>query len=122
MEYEQALKRIVTLEKELNIANTFISKFEEDSQNTTSQQTQSLYDKLLITIDSHGNKIKKYVKINKCIRKTQKLISQNKQSVRKLYKQTNIKLKNNVEKLITKLESDRLKYINDTILSHTLTS
>ncbi|VVC97402.1 unnamed protein product [Leptidea sinapis] len=123
MEYEQALKIIVTLEKELNIANTFISKFEEDSQNTTSQQTQSLYDKLInnnrqpltiyeettpnnVLATCSSNKIKKYVKINKCIRKTKKIISQNKQS----------SLQSIISKLQKSIKSLNDKYISSQIL------
>lgn len=90
--YERALDRITELERELSAANHQISQLVESQKQHEVDQTQSLFDELIASpggisvqelpqtnkITSISKiKIKKYVKINKFIRKTEKLIKKN---------------------------------------------
>lgn len=145
VEYEQALRRITSLEEELRDAHTHISQFEETSHNMSSKHTQSLYEELvdhdsqLVTdavetqsvmidltndtlptrrlVNCSSNKLKKYIKINKYIRRTQKLLKQNKLSCKQLKsKKINVMLHNKLHKCAVHLENYKLKYETDTQL------
>lgn len=92
--YERALDRITELEKDLSAANHQISQLIETQQQHEVEHTQSLYEELMAspggisekqlppnnnkTCNLSKNKIKKYVKIHRFIRKTEKLIKKNK--------------------------------------------
>ncbi|XP_046972742.1 uncharacterized protein LOC124539374 [Vanessa cardui] len=101
-EYEQALMLTNDLKAKLHKAQQYISELENNNLNLKASQTQCLYDELvgykatlvspltsnkdISTIDLTGddmgssslvlsnNKFKKYIKINRYIKKTQKLI------------------------------------------------
>ncbi|CAK1597640.1 unnamed protein product [Parnassius mnemosyne] len=100
-EYEESLRLIAALQLQLSKANEQIVQLKHYIDNMKASQTQSLFNKLIecesskalqpsTTIDLTGDdyvtsrtaarttcsrrKLKKYIKINKCIRKLQKLI------------------------------------------------
>ncbi|CAH0730778.1 unnamed protein product, partial [Brenthis ino] len=141
VEYEQALKRITTLECELRDAQKYISELEVSAHQATALHTHSLFEELVenapelvdvtienpVTIDltndtlpaqrldnCSNNKLKKYIKVNKLIKKTKKILSKNK-CISKIYKNNSSLLsKFNVCKL--ELENISQRYESDTQL------
>lgn len=96
--HERALNRITDLERELIVANKRISQLLEQQKLQEPEHAQSLFDELLLSpgvqsekqiqttchnntarpLNLGSNKLKKYVKVNRIIRKTEKLIKKNK--------------------------------------------
>jgi predicted nucleic acid-binding Zn-ribbon protein len=81
--HEVALKRIANLEKELGEANYELDLFRRERERYDASILQNLYQELVCSdkndsnkpiFFSSNNKLKKYVKINRYIRRTQKLI------------------------------------------------
>lgn len=132
--YEQTLGRVHELEVDLRDANITIQQYEEDLRCNEVLNTQSLYEELIGSPATHvtshtlqsnqvnkviqfsaKNKLKKYCKINKYIRKTEKLIKRQK------CRRSNIALRkertdllDSLEIYSKKLDTSRLKYDNDT--------
>lgn len=140
--YEEALKDIDSMERALYDAHEQIYKLKEDHNNAAAAHTQSLFEELVgpgpqlvappienpvVTIDltndstiprlvnCSGNKLKKYVKLNRIIRKTQKLSKQNKLFFKKLrFCKINVNLVDKLDMYSAQLQNSRTKYEIDT--------
>lgn len=114
-EVEVMIKRISDLQHQLNEAHLIISSLKSENQDLKSLQTQKLYNDLITGSISHfsnikslsNNKLKKYIKISKFIRKTQPLIKKNNRLI-KFYK-------NRTDNLIEKLNMYKIKAYNTNI-------
>lgn len=139
-EYEQALKSIDSLEKALFDAHEQIHALQEEKENTAALQTQSLYSEVvgispqLVTvatgslddvIDLTNDTLptsrllscsnNKLGKINRYIRKTQKLIKHNKLCTKNLkVSKKNVNLLHDLNMCVLELESTKLMYETDT--------
>ncbi|XP_061719871.1 anti-sigma-I factor RsgI8-like [Cydia pomonella] len=107
--YESNLRRISDLESELNEANLLISDLRSQCEMNETVHTQSLFAEMSVMdvtkVDSSpsyyfasNKKLRKYIKLNKFIRRTQKLIKSN-TSV-----QLNVKLIRKQSDLVEKLD------------------
>jgi transposase len=140
--YEEALKDINSLERALHDAHEQIYKLREAQNNAAAAHTQSLFEELVgpgsqlvtppienpvVTIDltndsaiprlvnCSGNKLKKYAKLNRIIRKTQKLTKQNKLFFKKLsFCKINVNLVDKLDVYSAQLQNSRSKYEIDT--------
>lgn len=111
---EVMVKRISDLEHQLNEAHLVISSIRNEDRDLKNLHTQKLYNDLVTCSSSHysnikglsNNKLKKYIKISKFIRKTQSLIKKNNRL---------IKLNKNRSDLIEKLNLYKIKAYNTKI-------
>lgn len=135
--HDLALKRITTLEQELHDAKLNLAKSEEIYRRADLQETQCLYETLIndrssstdlgtstaadpskqecyqnqnMTSKFSNKSLKKYIRISKFIRKTQKLVKLNRLQLNKLHKKSNLKLKGKLDDYTTIIESIELKY------------
>lgn len=133
---DDALRRIAALESELCDSHKQIMSLECVNEQNKESRRMSLFDELIVSEKNNENsvsgldkdtdlpnatsktkrlvkcsnkKLKKYVKLNKIIRKTNNLIKQNRFS-----KRLNVKLVNKLNMYTKKLESRKLKYETDT--------
>jgi len=143
-EYEQALRRTSQLEQELREAHRHISDLEETTLKVTAQQNISLYEELvgcapqlvspanpnLTIIDltnedslhqNHSigvcsrNKLKKYIKINKFIRKSKRVIKHYKSIVNvSKIKKEKLLLNKQFQLCTLNLEQNLIKHQSDT--------
>ncbi|XP_039750593.1 uncharacterized protein LOC120626875, partial [Pararge aegeria] len=136
--YDEALGRITMLEGELCSAHKTIDDLQSQLQNVEMQSTNNLYDELLtssstmpmcidLTCDSpcvkktkpqidlpflnSHNKIKKYIRISKIIKKTQKLVkNQKKSSENLILRKERSVLLNKLNTFSLSFQSSREKY------------
>ncbi|XP_039748083.1 uncharacterized protein LOC120625172, partial [Pararge aegeria] len=136
--YDEALGRITMLEGELCSAHKTIDNLQSQLQNVEMQSTNNLYDELLtssstmpvcidLTCDSpcikktkpqidlpflnSHNKIKKYIRISKIIKKTQKLVkNQKKSSENLILRKERSVLLNKLNTFSLSFQSSREKY------------
>ena len=145
--YEQALKDINSLERALHDAHEQIYELQEAKDNATAGHTQSLFEELVgpvsqlliapienpvvsadnadLTNDSttsrlvhcSSNKLKKYIKLNRFIKKSQKLSKHNKLFFKKLkFCKINQNLVDELDMLSVQLKNSELEYETDTQL------
>lgn len=135
--HERALDRISDLECELIDANKRISELVEQQKLQETEHVQSLFEELLLSpgvqqekkvqttcnyntsrpINLGVNKLKKYVKINRIIRKTEKLIKKNKSFHKNIVlRKQRICLLDSLEIFDSKLNECRQMYDRDTKL------
>ncbi|XP_047518658.1 uncharacterized protein LOC125058597 [Pieris napi] len=123
-EYEVALLRIRSLEKQLLEAQQYINNLEAVSQSVKDTHTNILYNTLIHdsgstpthNVKSLGkNKIRKYIKINKYIKKTQKLVKQYRNVNSVDLKVQNTQLQNELDLHLIETENAKLKYESDTL-------
>ncbi|CAF4750843.1 unnamed protein product [Pieris macdunnoughi] len=123
-EYEVALLRIRSLEKQLLEAQQYINNLEAVSQSVKDTHTNILYNTLIHdsgstpthNVKSLGkNKIRKYIKINKYIKKTQKLKTQYRNVNSVDLKVQNTQLQNELDLHLIETENAKLKYESDTL-------
>lgn len=149
-EYEQALKRTSTLEKELCDAYQHITQLEEAAQCSATLKTQNLFDELISADRDHGRisyaccatqtvpidlligedsvrvcaactrntlsrkNLKKYVKINKYISKTKKMIKNQKGVINKIRNKRNkIEIVEQLQLCTLELDNNKLMYESD---------
>lgn len=112
-EVESMVSRVSCLEHQLNDANNTISLLKTENHDLKKIQTQDLYQNVLSCETCHcsknnvmsKNKLKKYTKINKIIRKTQILIKKNKKFIKYINNR-----KSEIENLkMYKIQSENVK-------------
>lgn len=133
--YESALNRIKDLEQELNNANKQISLLTEQQQQYEVDHTQSLFEELMSSPATQSvnpssttehsvsprpfiqgsKKLKKYIKINKLIKKTSRLIKKNKCFHKNIVlRKEKLSLMDSLEIYSSKLSESRQMYDRDT--------
>lgn len=134
--YESALSRITDLEKELIAANQCIAELEATRQSQEEQHTKSLFEELMLSpgvclspqpLENNVNsinklkcklghkKIKKYIRISKFIKKTEKLIKRNNCYHKNIaLRKERIDLIDSLDIYSTKLIESRQMYDQDT--------
>lgn len=140
--YEEALKNINSLERALHHAHEQIYELQEAQNNAADAHTQSLFEELVgsdsqlvtvpiehpvVTIDltndsttsrrvsCSGTKLKKYIRLNKFIKKTQKLSKHNKLFFKKLrFSKINVNLVDKLDMYSAQLKNSRSTYETDT--------